>query len=297
MANQVAGYEVTKAVVEDGTLPCLRAKRPERLGQGAPVTVWILGPVARLAWTAAKARISSFAAVRGAGLPAWIEAGIGERDQRPVIFVSAEVEVAGTLASAPAELDVPARLRALARAARGAHVLHEHGLIHAAICPQVVALCEDGTAVLGPPALADGTRLLAQVGYPPLGYIDPQLLRGSGGRWSDIWALGATAHYVVTGMAPFQGLDDVPVVDALSRQLASPPPALAPLPAAVAEIVGRCLAVDPAVRPQTAAEVADTLEQAAAQLTGAGPVTAGGAAGTEAGGSGDAGGGAGTASA
>jgi hypothetical protein len=277
LANQVAGYEVTNAVVEDATLPCLRARRPERLGAGAPVTVWILGPVARLPWTAAKARISSFAAVRAAGLPSWLEAGIGERDQRPVIFVSAEAGVTGTLAFPPAELDIPARLLALAKAARGAHALHEHGLLHAAICPQAVALCEDGTAVLAPPALADGNRLLAQVGYPPLAYIDPQLLRGSGGRWSDVWALGATAHHVVTGSAPFQGLDDVPVVQALSRQLESPPPVLAPLPTGVAELLGRCLAVDPAARPQTAAEVADALEQAASQW--AGPGGAGGAGG------------------
>ena len=62
-------------------------------------------------------------------------------------------------------------------------------------------------AVLAPPSLASGDRPVAQVGYPPLAFIDPQLLRGEGGRWSDIWALGAlTVHQVVTGSAPFRGV-------------------------------------------------------------------------------------------
>ena len=149
----------------------------------------------------------------------------------------------GTLASPPPGLDMPARLRAIASAARGAHALHEHGQLHEAICPQSVALVpigspgqatapeprgtpDDGTAsaVLSPPALANGQAPLAQVGYPPLGYIDPQLLRGEGGRWSDIWALGATVHQAVTGSVPFPGLDELPVVQALSRLLSVPCP-------------------------------------------------------------------------
>ncbi|MGC8627823.1 MAG: hypothetical protein ACP5VR_09805, partial [Acidimicrobiales bacterium] len=191
MADQVADYEITRTVAEEGTISCLRAKRPTRLGAGpSEVTTWILGPAARTPWATARARICAVAAVRSVGLPAWLEAGIAERGQTRAIFLSADVTVSATLGSPPADLDLPSRLRALASAARAAHALHEHGLLHAAICPQAVALCEDGKAVLGPPTLADGLRLLAQVGYPPLGYLDPQLLRGNGGRWSDIWALG-----------------------------------------------------------------------------------------------------------
>ncbi len=267
MANQVADYQVTGVVLEDGTIPCLRAQRPGRLGDGpSTVTVWVLGPTARVAWAAARARIAAFASVRGPeGVAAWLEAGIGERDQRAVIWVSADVAVTGTLASPSLELDMPGRLRALAAAARGAHMFHEQGQLHAAICPQVIAVCEDGRSVLGPPTLADGKRLLAQVGYPPVACVDPQLLRGNGGRWSDIWALGATAYQVVSGSPPYQGLDDVPVVQALSRQLQVPGPGLAQLPERVSDVVSRCLALDPAERPRTAVEVAERLEEAASQ--------------------------------
>ncbi|MGC8628441.1 MAG: hypothetical protein ACP5VR_13000, partial [Acidimicrobiales bacterium] len=70
---------------------------------------------------------------------------------------------------------------------------------------------------------------------------------------------------VATGSPPFQGLGDIPVVQALSRQLEPPLPALAPLPSAISTLVNSCLATGPADRPQTAAEVADALEQAAAR--------------------------------
>ena len=74
---------------------------------------------------------------------------------------------------------------------------------------------EAADAVLAPPSLSNGETPVAQVGYPPLAYVDPQLLRGEGGRWSDVWALGATIHQVVTGSAPFRGMEDLPVVQAL----------------------------------------------------------------------------------
>jgi eukaryotic-like serine/threonine-protein kinase len=93
----------------------------------------------------------------------------------------------------------------------------------------------------------------------------PQLLRGQGGRWSDIWALGATVHQVVAGSAPIQGLEEVPVVQALSRLLMTPAPAIRDLPAPVAELVTSCLSADPANRPPTALDVADHLDEAAAK--------------------------------
>ncbi len=92
-------------------------------------------------------------------------------------------------------------------------------------------------AVLAPPSLAGGDRPVAQVGYPPLAFMDPQLLRGEGGRWSDIWALGATVHQVVTGSAPFPGIEEVPVVQALSRLLMAAAPALGDAAGAGADLV------------------------------------------------------------
>jgi hypothetical protein len=278
LASQVADYDITRTVLDDGVLPCLSARRPQRLGGGdGPVTVWVLGPLARTPWASARARLERIAGVPSTHLPKWLEAGVGEWAQRPIVWVSATTAVAATLASAPAEMGMPARLRALAGAARGAHALHEGGQLHGAICPQAVALvAEDerdaarsaelpGTAVLAPASLADGERPLVQIGYPPLGYVDPQLIRGEGGRWSDIWALGATILQVVTGTSPFPGIEDLPVVRALAQLLTAPRPAPAEVPAAISDLVDSCLAADPEARPSTADTVAQRLDEAAAK--------------------------------
>ncbi len=280
MASQVVDYEITSVVADDGTLPCLGARRPARLGEGpAQTTIWILGPLARTAWTAARARLEPVAAVRSPGLPDWLETGVGEWGQRSVIWASAATPVTGTLAAPPSDLDMPSRLRAVASAARGAHALHEHGQLHGAICPHAVALTAPDQpgqavltatatgasgAVLAPPSLANGRQPVAQVGYPPLAFMDPQLLRGEGGRWSDIWALGATVHQVLAGSAPFPGIEDLPVVQALAQLLMAPAPTRRDLPAAVSSLVAGCLALDPADRPATAEEVARHLDEAAA---------------------------------
>ena len=280
MASQVADYEITRTVFDDGVLPCLRARRPPRLGgDEGPVTIWVLGPLARTPWPAARARLEPVAGARSEHLPQWLEAGVGEWAQRPIVWVSATTPVTGTLAATSPDIDIPARLRALAGAARGAHVLHEGGQLHGAICPQAVALVGGpdasgpsarpdaltGSAVLGPPSLANGERPLVQIGYPPLGFVDPQLLRGEGGRWSDIWALGATTLQVVTGASPFPGIEVLPVVRALAQLLAAPRPAPSEIPAAISELVDSCLSTDPEARPATAADVAERLDEAAAK--------------------------------
>jgi len=288
LASQLADYEITSSVLEDGTTPCLRARRPARLGgDGAPVTIWILGPLARTPWTVARARLEPVASVRSGYLPEWLEAGVTEWSDRPVIWVSASTPVTGTLAAPPPDMGMPARLRSIAAAARGAHLLHEQGQLHAAICPQAVALvtrdqgaggasfAPAGTggmagnagadAVLAPPSLANGEHPLAQVGYPPLAFMDPQLLRGEGGRWSDIWALGATVQHIVAGTTPFPGIEEVPVVQALSRLLMTPAPVIGDMPGPVADVVTACLSIDPTNRPATAMEVADRLDESAAK--------------------------------
>jgi hypothetical protein len=249
------------------------------------VTIWVLGPLARTPWAVARARLELVAAAHAGGLPRWLEAGVGEWAQRPVVWVSATTPVTGTLASAGPGMSIPARLRAIASAARGAHALHEVGQLHGAICPQAVALVTEeagggGTAlssagdggapsppaVLAPPSLANGDRPLALIGYPPLGYMDPQLLRGEGGRWSDIWALGATIQQAVTGAPPFPGIDELPVVRALAQLLAAPSSAPVEMPPPLAGLVASCLTTDPEARPATADQVADRLEEAAAAL-------------------------------
>jgi serine/threonine-protein kinase len=68
---------------------------------------------------------------------------------------------------------------------------------------------------------------------------------------------------VVTGSVPFPGIDEMPVVQALSQLLTVPAPVPADLPRPIADLVNECLSVDPARRPATANEVANRLDEAA----------------------------------
>lgn len=268
MAGPVADYQITSTIVDDASAPVLAGRAPGRLGLSGPVTIWGLGPVTRAPWALAQARLEQAAAIRGEGLPDWLEAGTSDWAGRPLVWVSARGQATSTLASSGHPDQVPARLHALARAARGADALHRQGVLHGAICPQAVVILEPGggqeaSAVLAPPSVADGRDLALHVGYPPLAFADPQLLRGEGGRWSDIWGLGATALYVLTGRAPFRGVDEQPVVQAVAQMLTFPSLNLDGAPGPAAELIGACLARDPADRPATAAEVARRAEEAA----------------------------------
>jgi hypothetical protein len=64
---------------------------------------------------------------------------------------------------------------------------------------------------------------------------------------------------------PFPGLEELSVVQALSKLLSTPPPVLAKMPDAISEVVAECLSTDPANRPATANEVAERLDEAASK--------------------------------
>ena len=89
---------------------------------------------------------------------------------------------------------------------------------------------------------------------------------------SDIYSLGVTLWYMVTGEPPFGGaLEQV-----ISQHVHTPPPAnrIAFLPEPLRDVVLRMLAKDPAQRPQTPVELRAQLEaciEGAAQATGADP--------------------------
>ena len=74
---------------------------------------------------------------------------------------------------------------------------------------------------------------------------------------SDLYSLGATAFYALTGRAPFEARN---VTALLAKQVAEPAPAVVTLrpevPAKLDEVVGRCLQKDPAGRYQSGNDLA-----------------------------------------
>ena len=170
--------------------------------------------------------------------------------------------------------DVVLVLRDVARALAYAHA---RGVVHRDVKPDNVLLSGGAAVVtdfgiakamssarLGAPAPgadASLTRMGTSLGSPA--YMAPE--QGAGDpdtdHRADIYALGATAYELLTGAPPF-GKRSAHAL--LVAHLAEAPPPLAErrpdVPAALAALVMRCLAKDPADRLQSATELLAALE-------------------------------------
>ena len=94
-------------------------------------------------------------------------------------------------------------------------------------------------------------------------YMAPEQAAGDpeiDGR-ADIYSLGVTAYEMLSGAAPFAHLNPR---EMLTARLTLPPQPLSnvrkDVPAGLERLIARCLAIDPADRPQTAAELVEALE-------------------------------------
>ncbi|MGW0189849.1 serine/threonine protein kinase [Streptomyces sp. NPDC003362] len=131
-------------------------------------------------------------------------------------------------------------------------VLHGQQLTHAGICPAAVLLAADGPRL----SCFGAVRAAAPDGTPrhevpglDAGSLPPEQAAGGQPRpMGDVYALGATLAYAATGHTA---------------------PAREELPQALRSIVPRCLARDPAHRPQLA-EMIEVLAAQAAQTEQAG---------------------------
>ncbi len=87
---------------------------------------------------------------------------------------------------------------------------------------------------------------------------------------SDIYSLGVTLWYMLAGQAPFGGS----LAQVMSQHLHKPPPLekLQNFPPSLQTLVERMIAKDPAMRPQTPAELRTELENCLTDIQ-AGPKT------------------------
>ena len=166
------------------------------------------------------------------------------------------------MGEAPFPADEVARIGLAVAAAL--HDLHRQRVLHLDVKPANVIMRDDGTAVLVDFGLARHLTLpdlLAEEFRVPMGtapYMAPeQVLNGRDDPRSDIFALGAVLYELATGRQPF---GDPKGRRALRRRLWSdprPPRAVRPdCPPWLQEIILRCLAIDPAERYPTAAQLA-----------------------------------------
>ncbi|HET9684309.1 MAG TPA: protein kinase [Gemmatimonadaceae bacterium] len=187
-------------------------------------------------------------------------------------FVEGE-SVRARLASGP--LPYGEAIDILRDVAKALAYAHERGVVHRDIKPDNVLLSGRSAVVADfgiakaiaasqkSPAGATLTQLGTSIGTPA--YMAPE--QGAGDpdvdHRADIYAFGCMAFELVVGKPPFDGL---PPHKLLAAHMTETPPSVAELrpdcPPPLARLITRCLAKDPAHRPQDAEEILQQLNAA-----------------------------------
>ena len=246
------------------------ARTPPRLGLAADtVAVKVMSLGGSEGFDAVAAELALVAALRSPRLVAMYDVGM----DAGVVFYAMRHEPAGSLAAPARDLTRGERLQSIARAARGAHELHEAGVAHRGIGPTNILLGRAG-AVLAEPAVA---HLLSSghtvsglgTGAGRVELLDPEIMRGRpAGRASDIWSLGVTLHLVLTGHGLFPALVSADPFTAVRIYLRSQPEPGEDLADGERAVLVRALHPDPGRRYRTAGDFADAVEEVARRSAG-----------------------------
>ena len=164
------------------------------------------------------------------------------------------------------------------QAALGLQYAHEHGLVHRDVKPSNLMLTTDrqikvldlGLAKLAEDAAVAGDMTSAGQVLGTGDYIAPE--QGENPRQADaradIYSLGCTLYYLLTGQAPFSGPQYATFMQKIMAHAKEPVPPIQTLrsdiPEGVVAILERMLAKAPEGRFQTAAELVDVLTAYAA---------------------------------
>jgi len=144
-------------------------------------------------------------------------------------------------------------------------VLHRQGVYHRDIAPDNILLLPDGQPVLldfgsARRVIGDRTQSLTAILKPNFApveqYADEVGMRQ--GPWTDLYALGATVHFALTGQAPTPAVLRA-VRDALPALSAPDGPQFPGVPANVLATIDWAMALAPDERPQSVALVRQAL--------------------------------------
>lgn len=270
--DRIADYVLLRELGRGESSQVYLARTPLRLGLSTDtVAVKVLAGAGGDRFDALTDELARVAALRCPELIPLYEVGVDAGS----VFYAMRHEQLGSLAAPARELPRRERLQAVARAARGAHEMHEAGVAHRGIGPANILLGKTG-AVLAEPALGhvftqghtmSGLGSVAQAGRLEL--VDPELLSGRpAGRASDVWALGVTLHRVLTGHGVFPALVSSDPFTAVRIYLRSQPEPGEDLSDGERSVVLAALHPDPARRYRTARDFAAAVEAVAGRPGG-----------------------------
>lgn len=188
-----------------------------------------------------------------------------------VYFVMAYVdgETLGQRVQSRGPVSASEGIRILREVAWALAYAHGQGLVHRDIKPDNILIeAASGRALVADFGIAAAAGDLPgdNVSGTPEFMSPEQALGTEIDARSDLYSLGATAFYALSGRLPFEGKT---AADVLKRQVAASAPSLAAtrttVPRKLAQLVDQCLSKDPAARPANAQMLADRLGLAVEQ--------------------------------
>jgi uncharacterized RDD family membrane protein YckC len=195
----------------------------------------------------------------------------GTDDADGSLVIAMELMPGGTLADVvrqrgplPYTEAVDATLQMIA----GLRAAEARGVLHRDIKPANCFVDADTNVKIGDYGLSKPTgdaeaTAMTQVGtvMGTPSYAPPEQLKGEAvDARSDLYAVGATLFFLLTGTAPFGGANTVQVISqVLSDRPKFPADRAKAVPPALRKLVLRCMAKDPARRPQTYEELESKL--------------------------------------
>jgi serine/threonine protein kinase len=238
------------------------APPPQRLPVDAEfVAVKVLSGASRQdTFRRAVRELAAFAAVKSPYLITLYDAGQQGND----LYYSMEYLNGGSLADPAEPVNRHLALTAVAHAARAAHALHEAGMAHNDIKPGNILLHKGGgkLADLGlSRALTPGLTVTGLGSTASVEFIDPALIRGEApSRSSDVYSLGATLHWALSGTGLYGELPSDATLVAMRRILSRPAVISADLDPMTREVIAAAISVDQSKRPPTALDLATRIE-------------------------------------
>ncbi|HTP15894.1 MAG TPA: serine/threonine-protein kinase [Streptosporangiaceae bacterium] len=238
------------------------AHRPQRLPVSAEfVAVKVLsGTSSRDTFRRAIRELAAFAAVSSPYLVTLYDAGQQGND----LYYSMEYFAQGSLADQAEPVQRHTALTAVSQAARATHALHEGGIAHNDIKPGNILLHDGGGRLsdLGlSQQLTPGLTVTGLGSTASVEYLDPALVRGEApSRASDVFALGATLHWALTGKGLYGVLPSDSTLLAMRRVLSRPAAISANLEPGAREVIASAISADRAMRPATALELAERID-------------------------------------
>jgi WD40 repeat protein len=262
-------YELLEEIARGGMGIVYRARQVS-LDRIVAVKMLLAGPLAGKDFVQRfRTEAAAAASLQHPGIVAIHEVGFAEGQH----FFAMDYVKGLTLAQRVAKGPLPAGQAAayLKGIAEAIHFAHEQNVLHRDLKPSNVLI----DSATDQPRITDfglAKRLEAETELTLTGqllgspnYVSPEQAlarRGTVGKHSDVYSLGAILYHLLTGRPPFQG----ETLSEVLRQLAADDP-LAPrllipgVPQDLETICLKCLEKEPASRYQTAQELADELQR------------------------------------